>query len=554
MTSASVDAGIHRALGLTESLSINLKNGPCMDAILYTRSLLDGLWQLHPATIFGYLIIASITIYAVAAGIYNKFYHPLARFPGPFLGGITSWYLVYVICSVPTYGLELHKKYGPIVRLAPNMLSFSDATLLPIVYNSAADKPRFYDSWMFGKTAAMFQSLDHRAHYAKKRLVAPCCSMNAMKTLHEKKITERIDELCEKIYERSTVKKQPLDFSEYLRFFLSDVWSHLVYGQPKGFVAEGRDVQGLLASIQGVYSMSAKAAVMTWLTPLLQNPWLRKHLWAHTQTFKCMDNLYSNFETMLSRRESNEKLKGEKLFFDDLSPEKNPNEFQFSKEDLKAEVITFTAATLDGVSAFISPLIDNLLTHPAEYARVVAEIRAADRAGRLSSPVVSYEETTELPFFMACIKETLRRDAPAQTILPRIVSKPGFELFDGKVYVPPGTQMGASPYIIHRDEEIFGKNPDEWQPKRWLREESGLSREAHDAQIRRMEKYGMWWGYGARECTGKYYATMEMQKLCVELLRRFDIREAPGKRFTHARWAVGMFWGQKLIFEDAKRK
>lgn len=66
---------------------------------------------------------------------------------------------------------------GPIVRLAPNMLSFSDATLSPRVYHSAADKPAFYGSWMFGNTASMFQSLSHQDHHAKRRLVAPCVRM-----------------------------------------------------------------------------------------------------------------------------------------------------------------------------------------------------------------------------------------------------------------------------------------------------------------------------------------------------------------------------------------
>ena len=57
------------------------------------------------------------------------------------------------------------------------MLSFSDATMLPHVYHRAADKPAFYGSWMFGKTASMFQSLAHGDHVAKKRLVAPCVSI-----------------------------------------------------------------------------------------------------------------------------------------------------------------------------------------------------------------------------------------------------------------------------------------------------------------------------------------------------------------------------------------
>lgn len=223
----------------------------------------------------------------------------------------------------------------------------------------------------------------------------------------------------------------------------------------------------------------------------------------------------------------------------------------FSREDLKAEVITFTAATLDGVSALVAPLLNNILTHPGAYSRLVSEIQHAERAGLLSRPVVTYEETLQLPYFMACVKETLRRDAPAQTILPRLVSSPGYELYGGKVYLPAGTMIGASPYIVHRDEAVFGSEPGIWKPERWIPEESGMDGTQHEAYVKRMEKYGMWWGYGARECVGKFYALMEVQKLCVELLRRFDIRDVAGDdEFTHERWAVGMFWNQKLLFKQ----
>ena len=226
----------------------------------------------------------------------------------------------------------------------------------------------------------------------------------------------------------------------------------------------------------------------------------------------------------------------------------------FSNEDLKAEIITFTAATLDGVAAFISPFVDNMLQNDHIRDRLTAEIQEADRIGHLSSPVVSYEETTRLPFFMGCIKETLRFDAPAQTILPRIVSEPGVWL-QHDIYVPSGTQVGASPYIIHRNETIFGEDANEFKPTRWLEGECNRCDTAlqHTAHVRLMEKYGMWWGYGDRECAGKYYAQMEMQKLCVELFRRFDMTSASSQqRFKHERWAVGMFWNQRIVFRNRK--
>ena len=161
---------------------------------------MDSILDLHtipPLVLLG-IILSGIGTYFVWKAVYNRYFHPLSGFPGPVLGSITDFYLVYIIASVPTFGLELHKKYGmeslsqnvamiglqlistgPVVRLAPNLLSFSDATLLPVVYHRNADKPVFYGSWMFGNTAAMFQSLPHDAHAAKKKLVAPCVELKS---------------------------------------------------------------------------------------------------------------------------------------------------------------------------------------------------------------------------------------------------------------------------------------------------------------------------------------------------------------------------------------
>lgn len=227
-----------------------------------------------------------------------------------------------------------------------------------------------------------------------------------------------------------------------------------------------------------------------------------------------------------------------------LSFPKQHSGLNFTSEDRRAEYITFTAATLDGVAAFITPFIDNVLQHPDVYATLTTEIASAEARGALSSPVAQCDEILSLPYFAACINETLRRDAPAQTILPRIISARGLQLPDGD-FVAPGTEMGASPYIIHRDADIFGKYPEEFRPERWL---------GNPEHVKRMERYGMWWGYGDRECTGKYYAKMEKEKVCLELFRRFEIRSAGHDKYVHKKWAVGMFWKQGLVFKERERR
>jgi len=46
--------------------------------------------------------------------IYNKWFHPLSRFPGPFFAAVSDWYCVYTFFTYKSEELEyaLHKKYG----------------------------------------------------------------------------------------------------------------------------------------------------------------------------------------------------------------------------------------------------------------------------------------------------------------------------------------------------------------------------------------------------------------------------------------------------------
>ena len=56
---------------------------------------------------------------------YNKFLHPLRRFPGPFWGGVTDLYNTYLFSTREGHLrlLALHKKYGQFVDLQISVVS-----------------------------------------------------------------------------------------------------------------------------------------------------------------------------------------------------------------------------------------------------------------------------------------------------------------------------------------------------------------------------------------------------------------------------------------------
>ncbi|KAI4138249.1 MAG: hypothetical protein LQ341_004751 [Variospora aurantia] len=74
--------------------------------------------------------------------------------------------------------MELHQRFGSLLRLAPNLVSFDDPRMIPEVYQKCLDKTTFYTPAVMGETPSMFWTLNHKDHALKKRLFAPSVSHN----------------------------------------------------------------------------------------------------------------------------------------------------------------------------------------------------------------------------------------------------------------------------------------------------------------------------------------------------------------------------------------
>ena len=65
---------------------------------------------------------AGLLLYALVRVIYNLYFHPLSRFPGPRGAACTRWWLAYMELgrgiSLTTVRAELHKKYGTLFPCA----------------------------------------------------------------------------------------------------------------------------------------------------------------------------------------------------------------------------------------------------------------------------------------------------------------------------------------------------------------------------------------------------------------------------------------------------
>jgi hypothetical protein len=83
--------------------------------------------------------------------------------------------------------------------------------------------------------------------------------------------------------------------------------------------------------------------------------------------------------------------------------------------------------------------------------------------------------------------------------LPRIVPEEGM-LLCGK-FVPGGTSVGCSPYIVHRQKEAYGEDAEDFRPERWI-EADRAEKEGGDGgeTRRRLERYYFTFGGSTTSC------------------------------------------------------
>lgn len=97
-----------------------------------------------------WLTYLSILLVPLLYAAYNRYFHPLSKVPGPFWASITPFWLAWQSYRQrrPRLDIELHKRYGPVVRIRPNEILFSNPEYFKTVHGAGSKfaKGAFYDA------------------------------------------------------------------------------------------------------------------------------------------------------------------------------------------------------------------------------------------------------------------------------------------------------------------------------------------------------------------------------------------------------------------------
>lgn len=391
----------------------------------------------------------------------------------------------------------------------------------------------------------IFSTRDEGLHKRFKRSVAAAYTMSSLKEL------EPMNDDCSAIFldKMGKFAGKDIDLGQWFhvseillsilesnaddtQWYAFDVISSITFNDRFGFMEQEKDINDIIAAIEGRLTYNSIVGQVPWLHPYLFGnravAWLASFIpslavlnsakYIIALTAKRLEAYHNNEE---NTKELQDLLARFKRFKD--------GEAIMDESELLNHTTGNIFAGSDTTAASLRALIYYLNRNPAAHKRLLNEIDDAHRRGQLSDPV-TFAEALNLPYLQVCIKEALRMHPAVGLLLERVVPEGGIDF--GGTWLPEGTVVGMNPWTAARDKATYGDDAYSFRPERWL--------EADDEQLKIMDRNFLAFGGGTRTCLGRNISMLEMSKLIPQALRSFDFELThPEKEWTlHDYWFV----------------
>ncbi|KAF5722727.1 pisatin demethylase (cytochrome P450) [Fusarium mundagurra] len=487
-----------------------------------SAGFLRDVWQGvvdDPRAVIAIAVLGLVVLFVADT---SRTWYRLSHVPGPFWAGFSkAWMVRQSFKGIQPYAMQqANEKYGSLVRIGPNELATDDPKLLRRMMSSRSAYTRgpWYNALRFepGKDN-LFSMRDDDAHAKLRNKMAAGYSGKENESLErtiDKHIAKLID-LLETKYLSTDKDYRPVDFAQKIQFFTLDVISDLAFGQPFGYIEQDDDVFDFIKITKAYFPVTLFIANIPSLVSLL-----------HSRLFsgalpKESDKLgFGAFIGVANKKVAERFASGAESRPDMLG---SFIRHGLTQEEASRESLLNVVAGSDTSATTIRLIMLSLLSNPIMYLKLQKEIDDAIKAGSISSPITD-AEARKLPYLQAVIQEGLRIKAPAAGPLFKQVPPQGDEI-DGK-FIPGGTQIGQSPFAVYHSKEIFGQDASLFSPERWIN--------ADPAKYEAMaDVVSLVFSTGKYQCLGKPVAFIELNKIFVELLQRFDFCMTRPERPLH---------------------
>ncbi|KAJ1326613.1 cytochrome P450 family 628 [Microdochium nivale] len=456
-----------------------------------------------------------VGLYVLGLSVYRLYFSPLSHIPGPKIAAVTSLYHAYWDLIGNGGGQyiwvvqEMHRKYGPIVRIRPDLVHVNDPAFIDQLYSQSPKHRRERYSTIiraFQSPGSILGTVDHDMHRRRRAVLNPFFSQGNVRRL-EPIINDTLVNLLRRM-DGWAQQGRPVQFNDPLRAATKDIIEAYAFGEGGAKYLDMEDCNKPFFDVVGPQPFAHIGTHFLWLSIFLRNvpPAVMKFMIPRVTTFVAyMEKLYVQINKLRGTADLPE---GRTIFHEILRSD--IPESEKGTERLGDEAMILVIAGSDTTASTLACITYHLLADPKLLSRLKAELETV-MPDPNELPVASKLEG--LPLLNAIIQETVRlhpgathrqdRSAPDEDL---VCTDPA----SGKSYtIPRGTGIGMTAPLINRHPDIY-ERPDDFLPDRYL-------------DNPKLDKYLMSFSRGTRQCIGINLAYQELQTFTAGLFRRYSL-------------------------------
>ncbi|KAF2741963.1 cytochrome P450 monooxygenase-like protein [Sporormia fimetaria CBS 119925] len=491
----------------------------------------------------GLVILAgafAFVAYLVTTTIYNLYFHPLSKVPGPFLCRISSLPQFYHACKQDRHIWlwQLFQIYGSKVRAAPNLVLFNSAEAYNNIYSSRSNvkRSKFYDAWSRNEDDINILMTSSKEIHARKRRLMNSAFSEKSVTASGAFIAKHVDRWNELLLHEGATKESgqwspARDIATWANHLVFDILGDLCFGADFRTKEPGPNK---LKKIPDAFDI-----FVTFTYPITKTPMLEWLVWLKPrglskliETFAPQEikDHYAFIEDMVTERLKAEKQREaegrapereDMLHFLIAAKDPETGKTAFGFKELVAEANLLVLAGSDTTATTLSGIFFYLVHEERVYKKLLSEIRET-----FSSPdeIMHGSKLSSCTYLRACIYETLRLAPAAPCEMPREVLEGGMKI-EGEFYAP-GVEVGTPHWSLGRNELQYG-DATTFRPERWIPSEEIETLNPKE-EVSRIKRGLHTFSNGPGDCIGQKLAMLEMSIVVARTLWRMDVRLAPG--------------------------
>ncbi|KEF57549.1 uncharacterized protein A1O9_05466 [Exophiala aquamarina CBS 119918] len=430
---------------------------------------------------------------------------PICR--GPKLAGLTRWYeFYYEVIRQGNFTFhiqDLHKRYGPIVRVTPNELHIIDSDYFEELYvkSGKLDKYRPFSA-RFGTDESFLTAPSHEYHRVLRNAVAPFSKRKIMD--FQPVIRSKLDKLVTKI-EGYISSGGVLALHRAWTAFSGDVVTEFCFAKAYDHLDSPDFKDAFHGGMHAACESSNVLMQFPWLWPIRNGlpDWLvlriEPTMYVHIQVQKDFQR------TLTALKAEHDKTQKQAdhatLFHEMLHSDLAPIEKSVERMMQEAQVIIGAAILTTSWAAVVASF--HIIDKPDIFKKLRAELEEAIPDPKAP---LDWQHLEQLPYLTGCIKEGIRLAYGIASRLPRVARH---DLRYKDWVIPAGTPVSMTIVDLNHDEDVF---PDShsFVPERWLGNPV-------TARGQSLEQYFIGFGKGARSCIGLNYTQADLRRFTFEL-------------------------------------